>query len=250
MTPTGLPIQHGDIDTPAVDHPADESPPVDLEGHDHRRTAADWHGGQRSPLGAYASTGTVARGLDGEITDCLALIDRGAIGPDTDPEVERERLLALLYHVELDVAVVEAGEIGRQHGASAAEWWHQDALGGRATGDRTALARQVQLGIYDGDPAVLDMLPVPDSGYGQAELEDDCDWEEPLDGDPVAHNRWDAGRDRLSEAYTSSFDDTMVRAVAGYCRAAVVDAHLERIAVRSTHPGLTPVSASDRGVGL
>jgi len=250
MTPRRRPAQPGDVETTALDYPADDSLPVDPEDHDHRRTAADWHGGQGTPLCAYATTGAVVRGLDGEITDCLALIDRGAVAPDTDPAVERERLLALLHHVELDVAVVQAGEIGRQHGVSASEWWHQDALGGRATGDRAALARQVQLGIHEGDPAVLDMLPVPDSGYGQAELEDDCDWEEPLADDSAAHVRWEAGRDRLWETYSSSFDDTMVHAVSGYCRAAVVDAHLERIAARSAGPCLTPVSANDQGVGL
>ncbi|MEV6932091.1 hypothetical protein AB0M46_47440 [Dactylosporangium sp. NPDC051485] len=50
-------------------------------------------------------------------------------------------------------------DAGADAGRAAAEWWAQDTIGGRATGDMKVTARRVLTGIDDGDPAVLDNLP-------------------------------------------------------------------------------------------
>jgi len=48
---------------------------------------------------------------------------------------------------------------GTDAGADAADWWAQDAVGGRASGDTAATARMILAGIDDGDPLILDTLP-------------------------------------------------------------------------------------------
>ncbi|MDG4760372.1 DUF4314 domain-containing protein [Micromonospora sp. WMMD710] len=48
---------------------------------------------------------------------------------------------------------------GIEAGYTAADWWAQDTIGGRASGDTCLAARRVLGGIEDGDPAVLDALP-------------------------------------------------------------------------------------------
>jgi hypothetical protein len=58
-----------------------------------------------------------------------------------------------------DQAVTQFGAAGRRDGANAADWWAQDAVGGRATGDVATAARTLLAGIDDGDPGVLDLLP-------------------------------------------------------------------------------------------
>ena len=56
-----------------------------------RNLAADWHGGQFSPLYAYASTGNIVEGLIEEIDECLAARERTA--HDTYPlDAERDLL--------------------------------------------------------------------------------------------------------------------------------------------------------------
>ena len=54
---------------------------------------------------------------------------------------------------------------GTADGTSAAQWWLQDTIGGRASGDTTAAARRILNGIDDEDPAVLDTLPTADAGW-------------------------------------------------------------------------------------
>jgi hypothetical protein len=220
---------------------------------DHRQTAAEWHGGQRTPLYAYASTGTVVRGLDSEIRDCLDIVEHGAISRDADPVTEHERLVALLHHIEADVVVQEASDIGRQHGESAAAWWQQDALGGRATGDAAATARRVLKGIDDGDPAILDALPGPDDGYTTAELEDDCDWDEPDLDDQPAHSRWRAARSDIWDAYRSTFHDTVSVAVADVCRnelAEIRTAYDHRLDAAGRRQSVQQPVAGHTGLGL
>ncbi|MEU7800705.1 DUF4314 domain-containing protein [Micromonospora arborensis] len=48
---------------------------------------------------------------------------------------------------------------GTEAGRTAAEWWAQDTIGARASGDTRLAARRVLAGIGDCDPAVLDALP-------------------------------------------------------------------------------------------
>lgn len=101
----------------------------------------------------------------------------------------------------------QARAIGREHGKNAADWWEQDAIGGRVTGDVRPTARLVLEGIEEGDPAVLDGLPRPDlsgqyaDGYtpakllaevGGGEVQDLCDvyeaeFEVACQGAVVAH---------------------------------------------------------------
>lgn len=55
-----------------------------------------------------------------------------------------------------------AHNIGLEHGRNAAEWFIQDAFGGRYTGDSKAAARRVLQMLEDGDPAIWDSANVPD----------------------------------------------------------------------------------------
>lgn len=193
------------------------------EQAEHRQTAADWHGGQNSPLYAYASTGTVTEGLLGEIDDCLALVERGAVNSDTDVVDEHARLRTLLDAVRPEVARLKAHTVGYEHGENAAAWWQQDTIGGRVTRDTTAVARQVLQGIEDGDPAILDALPSlasagwPDN-HTPADLADDCLWPEPDLDDADAHQRWLEAQPSLRDAYEDGFDEGVHDAVAQACR--------------------------------
>lgn len=103
---------------------------------------------------------------------------------------------------------------GAQAGRTAADWWAQDTVGGRATGDTAALARRVLAGLDDGDPAVLDTLPTPPS--------DDAQWYD--DAAPAAAPRLAeltaAERDAAVEAYRDGFDAAVTDTVTAHCRAA------------------------------
>lgn len=197
--------------------------------HDHRRTAAEWHGGQNTPLYAYASTGSVLPRLDRGIQDCIRQVEAGQVDRDTDPERDLERLTAFLHHVEPLLAIRDAADIGREHGEAAAEWWHQDTLGGRASGDTLARARSIDRGLRDGDPLVLDALPGPRADYGQPELEDDCDWPEPEPDDWAAHARWEAARPHIRDTYEDAFNSAVEEKVAHYCQTELLDARWQRI---------------------
>jgi hypothetical protein len=187
-------------------------------GVGHRVTAADWHGGQGSALYAYASTGTVVDGLVTEIRECLDLVERGASDPDTDAVGEHARLTALLAAVQPQAATRKARAIGRQHGENAAAWWNQDALGGRATGDTTAIATRVLQGIEDGDPAVIDALPDLADAWSEdftpGDLAEECLWPEPDRDDTAAHQRWTAAQPAVRQAYEDAFVESVENGVA------------------------------------
>lgn len=55
-----------------------------------------------------------------------------------------------------------ANNIGLEHGSRAAEWFIQDAFGGRYTGDSKAAAAEVLRQLEDGDPEIWDRANVPD----------------------------------------------------------------------------------------
>ena len=59
---------------------------------DHRNTASGWHGGQSSPLYAYASTGSIVPGVLGEVDDCLQLLHAGQYDSADIFELEPELL--------------------------------------------------------------------------------------------------------------------------------------------------------------
>jgi hypothetical protein len=67
-----------------------------METHigDLRRVAADWHGGQSTPLYAFASSGAVVEGVAEEIEACL----------ETASPEDRAELKQLLVFVEPEQA--------------------------------------------------------------------------------------------------------------------------------------------------
>jgi hypothetical protein len=104
---------------------------------------------------------------------------------------------------------------GAQAGRAAADWWAQDTVGGRATGNTiAAAARRVLAGLDDGDPAILDTLPTPPA--------DDEHWYDqaaPADAPELAALTaadWDA----VVDAYRDGFQAAVTDAVTAHCRAA------------------------------
>lgn len=187
----------------------------------HRLTAGDWHGGQSSPLYAYASTGAITVGLVTEIQECIDIVEHSDVSADTDVVEEHERLSALLDEVRPEAARQKARAIGHAHAQDAASWWQQDAIGGRSTGDTAEVARRVLRGIEEGDPAVLDALPrqssaLPD-GYTPDDLAEDCPGPEPDLDDTPAHRLWHEAQPGLREAYEDGFKEAVESAVADAC---------------------------------
>jgi hypothetical protein len=107
---------------------------------------------------------------------------------------------------------------GARAGADAADWWAQDTIGGRATGDTTAVARRIVSGIDDGDPQTCDQLPTfADSGaFGDVPGEADLINEIGAD-----RQRWapltSAQRHELVAAYADSFDEAVLDRAGQLC---------------------------------
>jgi Domain of unknown function (DUF4314) len=109
---------------------------------------------------------------------------------------------------------------GAAAGRGAADWWGQDAVGGRASGDITATARRILAGIDDGDPAVVDALPTlatagtdapsDEQRYAATAPEDAHTWSE-----LTPRQRADA-----LEAYRDGFDTAVTDRVVELCRIA------------------------------
>ncbi|MGK5741507.1 DUF4314 domain-containing protein [Micromonospora sp. URMC 103] len=105
---------------------------------------------------------------------------------------------------------------GAAAGRSAAEWWAQDAVGGRAHGGVRERAREVLAGIDNGDPAMLDGLPFADRDtladgrrrYAEHAPPDAPDWEQ-LTGQQ---------RDRARWAWCDGFDEAVEAEAARQCR--------------------------------
>src|SRR5215470_12893589 len=83
-------------------------------------------------------------------------------GPGRDNETWR-RVLDALH------------EAGARAGRDAADWWEQDTLGGRASGDTTARAAAILAGLDDIDPAIVDTLPACDVTGQWADQPGDAD---------------------------------------------------------------------------
>ncbi|MET8147861.1 hypothetical protein ACIBSW_24905 [Actinoplanes sp. NPDC049668] len=60
-------------------------------------------------------------------------------------------------------------------GTTAAEWWCQDTIGGRATGDVKPRVRKILQAIDDDDPELIDGLPLYDTGNASRFVEPPCD---------------------------------------------------------------------------
>ncbi|WP_328372737.1 DUF4314 domain-containing protein [Micromonospora zamorensis] len=109
---------------------------------------------------------------------------------------------------------------GTEAGRTAAEWWAQDAIGARASGDTRLAARRVLAGIADGDPAVLDALPRFTSA---AEAVDTAGWE--LFADATGDVSGWFGlriqqRDEAMTVYRDAFDTAATDRVADLCHLA------------------------------
>ncbi|WP_233624619.1 hypothetical protein [Actinoplanes sp. ATCC 53533] len=112
--------------------------------------------------------------------------------------------------------LTEIGTAATRDGVNAADWWAQDTVGGRTTGDVTTAARQLLAGIDDGDPRVLDLLPrspEPDAEeagdlYGEATGADAPGWD---DLNPTR-------RVQAIAAYRDAYDSAAQQHAAWHCR--------------------------------
>lgn len=139
----------------------------------------DLHPGDTGTVTAFdphQQTVAVSWDSGSQLSMCLDAGDRirviaeptepGPVAPSTsDPSANGARRGRLHWGQVLDALRSAGAEAGR----SAADWWAQDTIGGRATGDTAGTARRVLTGIDDGDPAVLDTLPTVDLSAADGE---------------------------------------------------------------------------------
>jgi hypothetical protein len=108
---------------------------------------------------------------------------------------------------------------GASAGTDAADWWAQDSIGGRSTGDNTPVARRILSGIDDGDPQICDQLPTFAGSDAFGEVPGEADLMNELDVDPrqwtpLTSEQWD----EAVAAYTMSFDQAVLDRAAQLCR--------------------------------
>ena len=176
-------------------------PHTDLRPGD-QGTVRRYDAGQRRVDVAWDSGSTLSMLLDD--SDTIAVLPPPTAEPDPDADDPRHMLLGAVRH------------IGAEDGAAAAEWWLQDPIGGRASGDTAATARRILAGIDDGDPAVLDTLPQPGTGTSAGAP----------NGDPRAATGWDdvvahlqgEYRQQVEDAYREGYTAAVTDAVAAACR--------------------------------
>ncbi|BFU47721.1 DUF4314 domain-containing protein [Krasilnikovia sp. MM14-A1004] len=144
--------------------------------------------------------------------DRVELLDPAAAGPQ--PSGDTDGWTAAL--ARLRAAGAEAGR-------GAADWWAQDTIGGRATGDVRAIARRILAGIDDGDPAVLDGLPTfTPQAYGH----DDRDtaqgrYTEATQGQmPHWRDLTDVQRAETIDAFQEAFEAAVLERVTALCHLA------------------------------
>ena len=123
-----------------------------------------------------------------------------------------------LWQVTLQRLRDAAAEAGR----NAADWWAQDAIGGRATGDIQAAAARTLTGIDDGDPAVLDLLPRLDESGRQEDGHSAAERYTAATG--AADTTWaeldEHRRDEATDAYRDAFDAAVLDRITDLCRQA------------------------------
>jgi hypothetical protein len=116
---------------------------------------------------------------------------------------------------------------GAQAGATAVDWWAQDTVGGRASGDLTATTRTILAGIDDGDPRILDALPALEMPGHSA----DAPAEAKVYTQTAPHGApdWDSlgapARAEAIDAFGDGFHHGVTDRVAEHCRAALPDPH-------------------------
>ncbi|MCX5122009.1 DUF4314 domain-containing protein [Micromonospora sp. NBC_00362] len=122
---------------------------------------------------------------------------------------------------------------GAAAGHDAAQWWAQHVLGGRAAGDVSATARHVLAGLDDGDPGVIDGLPLADRYV----LDEDRDRHaEHAPTDAPGWEQLTAGQcDQTRWAWCDGFDDAAEAEAARQCRIVLHPGGDDRD-VRHLHP--------------
>ncbi|RZU51255.1 uncharacterized protein DUF4314 [Krasilnikovia cinnamomea] len=117
--------------------------------------------------------------------------------------------------------------LGDEAGRDVADWWAQDTIGGRATGDVRATARRILVGIDDGDPAVLDHLPTftpPSRWHDDRDTAEVRYTEAAHDAAPRRAPHWrdltDTQRDETIAASQEAFEAAVHERVAELCRLA------------------------------
>lgn len=111
---------------------------------------------------------------------------------------------------------------GADAGTTAAEWWCQDTIGGRASGDVKSRARAILQAIGDGDPELIDGLPAYDTGRASQFVEPPCDTDLIVmmagpDSEPVVSIPTDDWAQAVY-TYRDSFDDALLEHIARQCR--------------------------------
>jgi hypothetical protein len=115
---------------------------------------------------------------------------------------------------------------GEQAGANAADWWAQDTVGGRASGDIADRARRILRGLDDDlDPAVLNALPICDLAgqYADAPTEADLYTDATPAGAPGRDDLDTERRDEAIAAFRDGYDTGAHARVAEHCRTALPD---------------------------
>ncbi|ROO62997.1 hypothetical protein EDC02_5006 [Micromonospora sp. Llam0] len=115
-----------------------------------------------------------------------------------------------------NAVLTDLAAAGNRDGTNAADWWAQDTVGGRATGDVTTTARTLLAGIDDGDPRVLDLLPQ----LSEPDTNDAADLYREATGGHTPH--WeDLGQLRRQEAiavYRDAYDTAAERRTTSHLR--------------------------------
>jgi hypothetical protein len=131
--------------------------------------------------------------------------------PTPEPAAAQARWQATLQR--LRDAAAEAGR-------NAADWWAQDAIGGRSTGDVQATAARTLAGIDAGDPAVLDGLPRLDESGRQED--DHSAAERYAAATGPADTTWavldEPRRGETTDAYRDTFDTAVLDRITDLCR--------------------------------
>jgi hypothetical protein len=158
-------------------------------------------------------------------------------GPTPTPSPASKR--PHLPHTVPWPAVLDAlREAGAHAGVTAAEWWAQDTIGGRASGDTSRTARAVLAGLDDGDPAICDTLPACDLP-GHPDDPHAAQWYD--DTAPFGAPAWEtldaAQRAEALDAYRDGFATTVEHEVAGHCHNALDPTGVDRAGTREPGGG-------------
>jgi hypothetical protein len=109
-----------------------------------------------------------------------------------------------------DDAMRAAVTAGAAAGRCTADWWCQHTVGGSATGDVRAAARRILAGIDDGDPAVLDTLPVCDRSDSTVDLDEVLDEHATAPEQPLTAAQRAAALDAYADAYDEAAEARVV----------------------------------------